>query len=259
MRVFLAMEETPFYQPGFVADFLRQTGDDIVGAILVTKVGPKGDIERYMKKHMYYLKPSEIVKLALQEPLMRLRKLLRAGEAATKFPSVRSVYREFGIDFFEVQKNINTPECLERIATSQPDVIISSQSLFFKDEILKLPAKTCLNRHAALLPAYGGLLPVFQAYCHGEQETGVSIHTMERAIDAGIVLAQRRIAFQEGETLADVYEKSFAESAGILIEALDKVRNDDYAPAGLETEPSYYSFPTREDWAAFRERGGRFI
>ena len=259
MRVFLCMEETPFYQPEFVADFLRATNDEIVGAILVTKVGPKGDIEQYMKKHMYYLKPLEILRLALREPLMRMGKLLRIGEAASKFPSVRSVYRDFSIDFFEVQNNINTPKCLKQIAQCQPDVIVSSQSLIFKDEILKLPTKTCLNRHAALLPAYGGLLPIFQAYCHGEKETGVSIHTMERSIDTGIVLAQRKITFEECDTLADAYEKSFAESADALLEALDKVRNDDYTGAGLKNAPSYYSFPTREDWGAFRQRGGRFI
>ena len=63
------------------------------------------------------------------------------------------------------------------------NIIISSNSLIFKKELLSIPKICTINRHSALLPSYGGLLPVFQSFIHGEKFTGVSIHYMNNKIE----------------------------------------------------------------------------
>jgi methionyl-tRNA formyltransferase len=116
-----------------------------------------------------------------------------------------------------------------------------------------------VNRHSALLPAYGGLWPVFQAYRCNEQHVGVSVHVMGEKIDRGLVLAQHRIPVEETDTLFDLYRKCFAASSDVLLQALDKVRERNLTQCETDQAQSYFSFPTKEHWAEFRARGGRFI
>lgn len=259
MRLYLVIDETRFYHPDFIADLLRKTKDEVVGAALVTKILPKNSLEEYLKKNVTLLKPTEIFKLVCQRYVSAAKEKFSKPKKDGPFYSVRGVFEAFGVDYIEVEYNINQPQYLNHIRQAQPDVIISSNSLIFGKELLSLPKKCIINRHSGLLPAYGGLWPVFQAYRNGEKYTGVSVHTMEKKIDRGIVLAQKPIEISAGLTLADLYKKCFAVSADVILEALEKVRKDDLSPCTSQTNHSYFSFPTKEHWTAFRSRGGRFI
>lgn len=139
------------------------------------------------------------------------------------------------------------------------DVILSSQSLYFGKRLLSIPARCCINWHSGLLPRNGGLWPGFQAVRKGEAETGVSIHTMQSRIDDGIVLSQIRVPIRYGDTVWDIYRECFKRSPEAVLEALDKIRKSDYSPVENGYEREYYSFPTREHWREFRERGGRYV
>ena len=148
---------------------------------------------------------------------------------------------------------------MARIAQARPDVIVSSNPMVFGEELLALPRRCCLNRHSALLPAYGGLWPVFHAFRRGETEVGVSASLMEPGIDKGTPLAQSVTPIEPGDTVWTLYRKTFAASAETMHRALDKVRAGDDAPVKNSREASYFSFPTAEDWGEFRSQNGVFI
>ncbi len=231
-----------------------------MGAALVTKVSSKNNLENYLVKHWYYLKLSEMIKLFFRKVVLSLKDVLCQKSADTPFFSVRSVLKFFNIDFFEVEYDINQKKYLDKIREKNPDVIISSNPLIFKNELLhEIPNICCINRHSALLPSYGGVWPVFQAYRNGEQYTGVSVHVMEKKIDDGAVLAQGKIRIENTNSLADLYQKCFGISADLVIEAVEKVRNNDFSSCAEKKELTYFSFPTRDQWKDFRIRGGRFI
>jgi len=259
MRIYLIIDETRFYHPGFVSDFLKKTTDEVVGGGLVTRVPSRSSIDHYLRTHWYYLKPSEMAKLAVRKYTMAIKDLVLKRDLNSPFYSVRSVFEFFKIDFMEVRYDINQQTYIDRIKEKEPDVIVSSNSLIFKGEVIGIPKICCLNRHSALLPSYGGLWPVFQAYRRGEEYTGVSVHVMERKIDTGHVLAQRKIRIEKKDTIADLYDKCFTISADVVIAALEKVRKGDFTLCSGGYESSYFSFPVREHWQEFRERGGRFI
>ena len=67
MRIFLIIDETPFYQPDFVDELISDTKEEIVGAALVTKVLPKNNIEKYMIRNFHYLTCLELIKLGLKK------------------------------------------------------------------------------------------------------------------------------------------------------------------------------------------------
>ena len=259
MRVYLIIDETGFYHPNFVARFLEQTKDEVVGAALITKVDPKNNIGLYLMRHWYYLRIPEMIGLVYGKGILFLKDLLFPKKKGGSFYSVKSVFRFYKIDYMEVEYDINKPAHIEKIKEKYPDVIISSCSTIFGTAILSTPKICCLNRHSALLPSYGGLFPVLQAYRSGEEYTGVSIHTMESRIDKGRVLAQKEIPLRQTDTIAKLYEKCFTASVDALLEALDKVRVNDFRPVKNSYKPSYFSFPSKEQWRQFRQRGGRFI
>lgn len=255
MRVFLVVDETVFFHPDFVHSFLERTKDEVVGVCLVTGIKKKNNIERYIITHFYNLKLIEIIKLGYRQ----IKYLILDKIDSEKDYTVRSVLERAHVLYKEVKYNINTEENLEYIRNCEPDVIISSQSLYFGKNLLRIPKLCCINRHSGLLPRNGGLWPGFQAVRKGERETGVSVHLMNSDIDSGKVLTQIKVKITEGQSLWEIYEKCFRMSVDAVLQALDKIRENDYTPVENGYEKEYYSFPTQEQWKEFREHKGRYV
>jgi methionyl-tRNA formyltransferase len=260
MKVCWVIDETGFYHPDMLADFLRNTKDEVTGIVVVTKIPRKHNIELYLVRNFYRLRPLEILKLIIRKIINQLYNLFtKPNRHHTHFYSVRSVCKAFDISYIEAKNTLNEPRILQFLQQCSPDVIISSNSLIFSKKILSLPAIACINRHSALLPAYGGLWPVFQAMAHGEKECGVSIHLMEQGIDKGDVLCQQPVLITMQDTVSTLYQQCFAISSSLILQALDKLRNNDFTPVKNNFMPSYFSFPTANDWKKFRKAGKRFI
>ena len=58
-----------------------------------------------------------------------------------------------------------------------------------------------LNIHPSLLPAFPGLDAIRQAWEHGVRVSGCTVHVVERALDAGPILAQSAVEVREDDTL----------------------------------------------------------
>lgn len=257
MKLFLVIDETHFYQPQFVADLIEKTNHEIVGAILVTKVLPKSNLELYLIKHFYYLKLKELFKLGFKKIYFQFKNIFTTNKSE-KFYSVKKVYKHYNIDYFEVEYDINQKHYIGQIKAKTPDVIISSNSMIFGDEILN-SVKYCINRHSALLPSYRGLWPVFQAVRKNERYVGVSVHTMEKEIDKGQLLAQSVIKIEAKDTIDTLYQKCFSISAETVLNALKNLENNAIVPISNTNLTSYYSFPKKKHWEQFRVNGRKFI
>lgn len=257
MKVFLIIDETNFYHPNFVAELIRNDQYEFVGAALVTK----SILMDYMKKNWHFLKLSELVRLSLKQIELSAKDKLLPKKKNRPFYSVSAVFNHFGIEYFEVEKDIHKEEYLNFIKAKEPDVIISASSLILRKKLLNIPKIGCINRHTSLLPSYGGIWPVFHAYRKGEAFVGVTIHTMSEKVDDGIILVQKKIKIEPADSVDDLYKKSFDISAEACFEALEKLRARQLEELDESNQyaPSYYSFPTKEDWKEFREKKGKFV
>jgi len=257
MRIYLIVDETNFYQPDFISDLIKNSNYNFVGAALVTKILPKSNLERYMLTHFWYLKPRELVLLGIKKINFILKNFLSNNKK--QFYSVKSVLDYYNVDYIKVQNNINEKFIINSIKSKYPDVIVSSNSLIFNDEIIKLPKLACINRHSSLLPSYGGLWPILQAYRSGEKEVGVTVHTMTKKIDKGIILSQKKIQISDTDTVDSLYQKCFSISASVVIESLNKIEKNNFTEIVNDYKSSYYSFPQKKHWQEFRQKRGRFI
>jgi UDP-4-amino-4-deoxy-L-arabinose formyltransferase/UDP-glucuronic acid dehydrogenase (UDP-4-keto-hexauronic acid decarboxylating) len=139
----------------------------------------------------------------------------------------RSVSREaarYGLPVF-APDDINHPLWVARIRALEPDIVFSFYyRQLVSDEILAIPPAGCLNLHGSLLPRYRGRAPINWVLVNGETETGVTLHYMTRAADAGDIVCQRRTAITDDDTAVSLTEKLVAEAGVMLDEYLPRIR-----------------------------------
>jgi methionyl-tRNA formyltransferase len=71
-------------------------------------------------------------------------------------------------------------------------------------EVTRAARRACLNLHPSLLPRYRGPYPLFWQLRAGEADTGVSLHHVSERLDAGDLVAQRRVPLPEGGSPAAI-------------------------------------------------------
>ena len=64
-----------------------------------------------------------------------------------------------------------------------------------------------LNTHPSLLPAFRGWHAVPAALAAGVRETGCTVHVATEALDDGPILAQRRVAVLDSDTVESLHER----------------------------------------------------
>jgi len=90
-------------------------------------------------------------------------------------------------------------------------------------ELLAVTARGFINAHASLLPDYRGAAPVNWAVIRGEEVTGVSVIRMEPQLDAGPVLATRRVSIGEDETAGELHDRLAPLAAEALTEVVGRM------------------------------------
>ena len=104
--------------------------------------------------------------------------------------------------------DVNTPECIARIAELAPDFVFSFYyRRMLNASVLALPRRGALNMHGSLLPRYRGRAPVNWAVLHGERETGATLHYMIEKPDAGDIVAQQAVPILPDDTAREVADK----------------------------------------------------
>lgn len=84
---------------------------------------------------------------------------------------------------------------LSLVSSWEPDLCVTAAyGNFLPNRFLDIPKHGTLNIHPSLLPKYRGASPVNRALLNGEREVGVTILYTILEMDAGPILAQRRVA-----------------------------------------------------------------
>jgi methionyl-tRNA formyltransferase len=163
------------------------------------------------------------------------------------------------IPIIKLEQNINHEDSVQIIKSFQPDLLISILgNQIFKDPIINLAAKGCLNLHTALLPKYRGLMPTFWVLKNNEKYTGVSVFFVDQGIDSGPIVIQKKIEIgnRTQEELITYTKKLGMEAIAESIDAIEKgevdlIEND-------AKKKSYYSLPTKRDVRTFKKNGKKF-
>jgi len=161
------------------------------------------------------------------------------------FDSVAEFAGSRGIPVF-APENINHPVWVNRIKAMAPDFIFSFYYRnLLKRELLAVPAHGCINLHGSLLPKYRGRVPINWALINGEKETGVTLHYMTAAPDAGDIIAQEKVAISDCDTAKTLFDKAVAAAHTMLKNVLPQLKNGT-APRIAQDDLQATVFPGRK-------------
>ncbi|MBC8329351.1 MAG: methionyl-tRNA formyltransferase, partial [Planctomycetes bacterium] len=158
------------------------------------------------------------------------------------------------------------PEFLQAFAALEPDlgVVVSFGQLLVQD-FLDIPRFGCVNLHGSLLPRWRGASPIQAALLAGDQATGVCLQKVVLALDAGAVLAERRVPLGPRATAAELAPRLSRLGAELLTAFLDQV-GEGPLPAGAEQDESRVTVcrklkreHARIEWAATAEQLDRQV
>lgn len=102
--------------------------------------------------------------------------------------------------------------------------------------------KKVLNIHFSLLPKYRGAAPVARAIMNGDKESGITIMEIGKEMDAGDIVAQKKIKIDDDDNTESLSWKLVRDGLTLLLNNMDGYINGKIKTtpqARVKIEPSY--------------------
>lgn len=228
--------------------FMRWLGARLVLLGLSDAMRPAmGGALGQLRRHLARSGPRILPYLALGFGVPGRRGALRAAAHAVGVPAV-------------VVGDVNGPEMRAALAAARPDLIVT---LHF-DQILA-PATLAtaslggVNLHPSLLPRHRGPMPAFWMLAEDPAASGVSLHRLAERIDAGEVLAQRRVALPEGISALEAARRLHLAGLPLLQEVVACFEAGERVAGSLPAALPYRGFPDAAALAEAARRGVRLV
>lgn len=144
-----------------------------------------------------------------------------AGRGARpQAPAVKRVATELGLPVFQPE-TLRDDDVVRRLADLTPDAfVVAAYGKILPRRILEIPRRGSLNVHASLLPRWRGPSPVAAAILAGDRQTGVTIMEVTEKMDAGPVVAQRRVPIDPVDRTATLEPRLAVVGAELLVQVL---------------------------------------
>ena len=112
----------------------------------------------------------------------------------------------------------------QQILDLKPNIIITcAYGQIIPEEILNYPEYGCINVHASLLPKLRGGAPIHHAILDDYSETGITIMYMDKGMDTGNIISQRKIKILDTFNVGKLHDKLSEMGADLLIETLPSI------------------------------------
>lgn len=246
--------DDPLYTVDFIKDIIQARHNDIVGLTIAKggrlKVGGKRSKFLYIIALLIIMSVPMFFKNVMKTLIYRLISKIKPNSKRTlagfcKTHNIPVTYTN----------NPNSKVFLNLLQESTPDIIINQSQFIIKKKLLSIPKIGVLNRHNALLPKNRGRLTPFWVLYHEEKETGVSIHYVDKGIDSGPIVVQKRFTVEDCDTFNTVVKKNYEVASKAMLEALDKIESGDYRTyPNSDENATYNTIPTLREAVSYRWR-----
>jgi len=254
MNIVIVTQDEPFY----LVDNLEYLVGNLpehsrIVACVVNEVSPFGRKETFIEK---VKKTYDVfgLKFFLYYATKFVKSKLNTSRSISNFLHKNSI-AEIVLD-----KPINNALSVDKINEYKPDLLVSILgNQIFKEPIINLAPKGCINLHTALLPKYRGLMPSFWVIKNDEKYTGVSVFFVDEGIDSGPIIVQEKVEIGE-RTQEELIIHTKKLGMDAIIKSIDLIEKDEVELIENDANNmTYYSFPKRKDVEDFLSRGKRFF
>jgi len=125
-------------------------------------------------------------------------------------------------------------EFIDELKSLNADLFVVVAFRMLPEVVWSMPKLGTINLHASLLPEYRGAAPINWAIINGEDETGVTTFFIEREIDTGDIIEQRKVPISENMTVGELYEDLMILGAETTLSTVRKIMEGN--AAGLQQD-----------------------
>lgn len=118
---------------------------------------------------------------------------------------------------------LKDPAFLEQLASCQADLQVIVAFRMLPEIVWDMPLFGSINVHAALLPQYRGAAPINWAVINGETVTGVTTFFLDKNIDTGRIIMQKKMPIPDDADAEFVYDNLMNLGADTCIETIDEL------------------------------------
>jgi methionyl-tRNA formyltransferase len=146
------------------------------------------------------------------------------GKRLTASP-VKQFAEEQGVEVLQ-PATLKDAGTVAQIAAFEPDVlVVAAYGLILPQSVLDIPARSCLNVHASLLPRWRGAAPIQAAILAGDTETGISLMEMTAGLDCGPVYVREALTIDEEETAGELHDRLATLGGELLVRHFEAIRS----------------------------------
>jgi len=267
MRIVIIGQEEAVYFSPFLRGVIGSRPKDVAAVVIAGDRGagshPKTLREKLENIYILWLimEPYGFIRNLCIGVLQSFIRLLGPLGFSLDKRSIRGAARRYSIPIL-TSHDLNSPEFIEKLKLFTPDVIINQTELLLKEGILLVPRIGILNRHASLLPHFRGRLGSWWSHAAEPPEYGVTIHFVDKDIDSGAIIIQKKYSIDPRSSYCKVLDIFFTDAPSLMLEALDRIQKKDFVSMPNQYQGTKtYLFPSLQEVKAYREtlkmrRGG---
>lgn len=155
---------------------------------------------------------------------------------------VKLVAEQFAIPLFQPEK-VSAEEFAETLRFFKADLfVVAAYGEILKAHVLEIPKIACINLHTSLLPKYRGAAPIQAAIIHGEQESGITIIHMVKKMDAGNMIAQKKVPIGPEMTYGELENALIAIGSETLLQVIKEFEQTGQNIPGIPQDESLVTF-----------------
>jgi len=155
-------------------------------------------------------------------------------------PDIKVLAQSLELPFIQ-PATLKDPDAFRQLEAWAPDVIVvAAFGQILRENVLNLPLCGCVNVHASLLPRWRGAAPV-QAAILNDDVTGLTIMKMDKGLDTGPILSQKKVPISEEMTAGALFETLAQIGADLLIETLPRYIHGEIEPQAQNDDEATYA------------------
>ena len=154
--------------------------------------------------------------------------------------------------------NLKDTDFIDELSTLNADLFVVVAFRMLPEVVWGMPELGTINLHASLLPQYRGAAPINWAIINGEKETGVTTFFIERDIDTGAIIEQRKTKIGNNMTVGDLYKDLMDLGATTTLSTVHKIMDGEaeglkqdeiLSPSELKPAPKIFKADCQIDFS----------
>ena len=116
--------------------------------------------------------------------------------------------------------NLKDENFQKEIKKLKADLFVVVAFRMLPESLIKIPKLGSINLHASYLPNYRGAAPINWVIINGEKETGITVFFLNKNIDEGDIINQKKIKINKYEKAGELHDRLMEEGSNLLTETI---------------------------------------